>query len=26
VRMLELVGVGQPRRAPRYSPLDHRDR
>jgi len=26
VRMLELVGVTQPRRAPRYSPLDHRGR
>jgi 3-methyladenine DNA glycosylase/8-oxoguanine DNA glycosylase len=26
VRMLELVGVAKPRRAPRYSPLDHRDR
>jgi 3-methyladenine DNA glycosylase/8-oxoguanine DNA glycosylase len=26
VRMIELAGVSQPRRAPRYSPLDHRGR
>ena len=26
VRMIELAGVGQPRRGPRYAPLDHRDR
>ena len=26
VRMIELAGVGQPRRGPRYAPLDHRQR
>lgn len=26
VRMVEMSGVGEPRRAPRYSPLDHRGR
>ncbi len=26
VRMIELAGVGQPRRGPRYAPLDHRRR
>jgi 3-methyladenine DNA glycosylase/8-oxoguanine DNA glycosylase len=26
VRMVELAGVAQPRRAPRYPPLDHRNR